>query len=136
MYSSRCGGKTASLHDIGISSSGYPYFAVECAYCRRHPIKWSRTLGSADTFTQPSERQRLALGREYGWAVIPSNRYTSRVSGEDIVLTGEGAGHGVGLCQYGAAGMAASGADFGTILRHYYPETELGSIPSQHKMQP
>ena len=36
------------------------------------------------------------------------------------------AGHGIGLCQTGAAAMAASGADFRAILDHYYPNTVLG----------
>jgi hypothetical protein len=34
-------------------------------------------------------------------------------------------GHGIGLCQRGAAAMAAQGADFRTILRHYYPNTVI-----------
>jgi len=137
MYSSRCGGRTASLHDIGVSSSGYPYFAVSCAYCRRHPLKWSRTVSAADAkkLAQSGESERLALGREYGWSAVPSNRYTSRDSSTNVILSGEGSGHGVGLCQYGAAGMAAEGASYGVILRHYYPETELAGIPS-HNTQP
>ncbi len=39
-------------------------------------------------------------------------------------------GHQLGLCQRGAAGMAASGADFRTILDHYYPGTSV--IASAH----
>jgi stage II sporulation protein D len=137
MYSSRCGGKTASLRDIRIASNGYPYFAVECSYCRRHPVKWSRTITEADAkkLAQSGERERLALGREYGWSAIPGNHYTSHASSRGVMLTGEGAGHGLGLCQYGAAGMAAEGAEFGAILRHYYPETELASI-TPGKTQP
>jgi hypothetical protein len=39
---------------------------------------------------------------------------------------GDRNGHGVGLCQEGAAGMAAArGASFAEILRHYYPGTTL-----------
>jgi len=138
MYSSRCGGKTMSLRDLGVAANGYPYFAVECAYCRRHPVTWTRTLSSADSakLAQTSERQRLALGREYGWSAIPSNHYTSRTSTESVALTGDGAGHGLGLCQYGAAGMAATGASFDAILGHYYPETELKSIPPRQDKQP
>ena len=42
---------------------------------------------------------------------------------------GYGNGHGVGLCQEGAAGMAArDGASFTQILQHYYPATRL-SLP-------
>lgn len=36
-------------------------------------------------------------------------------------------GHGLGLCQEGAAGMAAAGAGFREILSHYYPNTTISS---------
>jgi peptidoglycan hydrolase-like amidase len=38
---------------------------------------------------------------------------------------GTAAGHGIGLCQTGAAAMAATGAGFRAILEHYYPNTVL-----------
>lgn len=138
MYSSRCGGTTSTLREIGIASAGYPYFSVACAYCRRHPVKWTRALPRAEArdLARPDEQQRLAVGRQYGWSAIPGNHYISRQSSGGVTLIGEGAGHGVGLCQYGAAGMAAEGATFGAILRHYYPETELASIPSLQNTQP
>ncbi|HJM95524.1 MAG TPA: amidase, partial [Candidatus Marinimicrobia bacterium] len=42
-------------------------------------------------------------------------------SDEDkITLTGAGWGHGVGLCQIGALGMALSGSSSEEILRHYF----------------
>ena len=42
-----------------------------------------------------------------------------------IVLHGRGWGHGVGLCQIGAAVMASRGYTYQQILRHYYPESEI-----------
>lgn len=54
------------------------------------------------------DRQTDARGKTTGW-----------------VFTGRGWGHGVGLCQVGAYGMAASGYDYRAILQHYYPGTEL-----------
>lgn len=45
-----------------------------------------------------------------------------------FLISGAGFGHGVGLCQYGAAGMALSGKNFEEILLHYYPGTKLASI--------
>jgi len=42
-----------------------------------------------------------------------------------IVFTGKGWGHGVGLCQVGAYGMALRGSDYREILFHYYRGTEL-----------
>lgn len=45
-----------------------------------------------------------------------------------ITLYGRGAGHGVGLSQYGARGRALAGQDAATILGHYYPGTTLAPI--------
>jgi len=45
-------------------------------------------------------------------------------------FTGEGWGHGVGMCQFGANGMARRGAGFREILARYYPGTEIsGETP-------
>jgi len=41
---------------------------------------------------------------------------------------GVASGHGIGLCQTGAAAMAAAGADFRAILEHYYPNTVLAPL--------
>jgi SpoIID/LytB domain protein len=42
-----------------------------------------------------------------------------------FVLRGAGWGHGVGLCQIGAAVMAGQGKSYEEILAHYYPGTNL-----------
>jgi stage II sporulation protein D len=44
------------------------------------------------------------------------------------VFYGRGWGHGVGMCQTGAYGMALEGATFQQILSHYYPGTELRRV--------
>ena len=44
---------------------------------------------------------------------------------DTLVLHGKGWGHGVGLCQIGAAVMASQGYAYTEILSHYYPETTL-----------
>ncbi|WP_294581504.1 stage II sporulation protein D [uncultured Thomasclavelia sp.] len=41
------------------------------------------------------------------------------------VFTTSGSGHGVGMSQYGAQGMALEGADYKTILNHYYTNIEI-----------
>lgn len=46
----------------------------------------------------------------------------------NFILEGRGWGHGVGLCQIGAAVMAHKGYTFGQILSHYYPSSELSEI--------
>jgi SpoIID/LytB domain protein len=44
---------------------------------------------------------------------------------EIYVFDGSGWGHGVGMCQYGARGMAAAGYDYGQILTYYYQGTQV-----------
>ena len=53
--------------------------------------------------------------------------YIDSPAGEwtEIVLHGRGWGHGVGLCQIGAAVMASQGYDYQQILSHYYPGTQI-----------
>lgn len=45
-----------------------------------------------------------------------------------ITLYGAGWGHGVGLCQIGAAAMGAQGYDYEQILRHYFPGADLTTL--------
>jgi stage II sporulation protein D len=42
-----------------------------------------------------------------------------------MVFRGRGKGHGVGLCQRGSIALAAKGASFREILRHYLPDLTL-----------
>ena len=44
-----------------------------------------------------------------------------------VIIEGAGLGHGVGLCQWGARGMAFTGADARAILSYYYPGTGIGN---------
>ena len=64
-------------------------------------------------------RQRL------GWSRLPSLAFEVREKGGAFTFTGRGQGHGAGLCQWGAAGMAREGKGYREILAHYYPGTEL-----------
>ncbi|MFC6801772.1 hypothetical protein ACFQDE_08610 [Deinococcus caeni] len=45
-----------------------------------------------------------------------------------LVIEGSGAGHGVGLSQYGALGLARAGYDHLHVLGFYYPGTVLGTL--------
>lgn len=61
--------------------------------------------------------------------LAPTHLYSSLIEledlGDDIRITGRGWGHGVGLCQIGAAHMALKGASCSEILDYYYPGTRL-----------
>ena len=47
------------------------------------------------------------------------------------VVKGGGWGHGIGMSQYGAYGMAQNGSNYREIIKHYYTGTEIGPAPSQ-----
>jgi stage II sporulation protein D len=69
----------------------------------------------------PAEKFRSAVGT----TSIPSVFFDLELSGGEIVISGRGMGHGVGLCQWGAQEMALRGQDYRSILEHYYPGTRL-----------
>jgi SpoIID/LytB domain protein len=54
--------------------------------------------------------------------------FVTHADNGDFLLHGSGWGHGVGLCQIGAAMMALRGYDFRQILAHYFPGTELNRL--------
>ena len=64
-------------------------------------------------------RRTLSESHLYSSAFDVEKRETS------FVLHGSGWGHGVGLCQIGAAVMGAQGYNYQEILHHYYPEAML-----------
>ena len=49
-----------------------------------------------------------------------SSAFTFDIEGENIVFLSSGSGHGAGLCQYGANGMAKAGYNWQEIINHYY----------------
>ncbi|MGH2734464.1 MAG: SpoIID/LytB domain-containing protein, partial [Actinomycetota bacterium] len=57
---------------------------------------------------------------------FPSNRIEISTARRLVLVRGRGWGHGVGMSQWGAHGMALRGASYADILRHYYTGVELG----------
>jgi stage II sporulation protein D len=64
---------------------------------------------------------RLGIDRALGWNRIRSDRYEVALRGGVLVFDGRGYGHGVGLCQTGAAEMASEHKSAEEILRFYFP---------------
>ena len=67
---------------------------------------------------------RWGLGLRENLFVI-DRETDARGAVERFVFTGKGWGHGVGLCQVGAFGMARSGSTYEAILQHYYTGVTL-----------
>ncbi|MBK7629602.1 MAG: SpoIID/LytB domain-containing protein [Ignavibacteriales bacterium] len=49
-------------------------------------------------------------------------------SNKNIIISGKGSGHGVGLCQWGAIGQSRKNINYKKILNHYFPGTEIKNI--------
>lgn len=63
----------------------------------------------------------LAVGESLGWNKVPSTWFEVSRRGDTFAFHGRGWGHGVGLCQKGAAAMAAQGRTTREILAQYFP---------------
>ena len=63
--------------------------------------------------------------RILGYATLFSTQFHIDRIGRDVAFSGKGAGHGVGLCQWGAKEMAELGYRYQSILHYYYPGTEI-----------
>jgi stage II sporulation protein D len=63
-----------------------------------------------------------------GYGVIRSTNFDVKQAGDEVVFSGVGFGHGVGLCQWGAKQRAVDGFDYREILAYYYPGTKLEQI--------
>ncbi|CAM4165366.1 stage II sporulation protein D [Lederbergia lenta] len=48
--------------------------------------------------------------------------------GDSIIITTKGYGHGIGMSQYGANGMAKEGKDYQEIVNHYYKDVKISDI--------
>jgi len=85
-------------------------------------IKYLRIEGSRHSEVIGKE---LKIRRILSDSHLKSSAFEIRREGDDFVLEERGWGHGVGLCQIGAAVMAAQGYDYKEILSHYYEGAEV-----------
>jgi stage II sporulation protein D len=129
-----------------------------CNYCKHSPFwqakiaslplsQWSKTMGNAgpvvvaltDNRGRPlqinSDRQTLSgyefwlkVGQELGWDKMPGTRYQIISQPDKVILTSTGAGHGVGLCQWGASELARMGKSYAEILSYYFPGTAIQKL--------
>ena len=84
-----------------------------------------RIVGSENTLVVGKE---LEIRRILSESHLKSSAFDVEMTQEKVILHGSGWGHGVGLCQIGAAVMASKGYDYRQILEHYYPETTIENI--------
>jgi len=157
VFHSSSGGHTENVEDIW--SSPLPYLRGVQDYDQNAPVyQWRKTfsrhdlsnriggVGAVQRFvperTTPHGRivtmrvvgdrgMRRVSGAELRKALgLRSRLFTVTAAGNGFLVRGRGFGHGVGLSQWGAKGLADRGATYRKILGHYYRNAALTRIDS------
>lgn len=84
-----------------------------------------KIVGSTGSFIIGKE---LEIRRALSESHLLSSNFDVEKRGEKFILRGKGWGHGVGLCQIGAAVMGERGYNYEEILLHYYKNAEIKKI--------
>lgn len=104
------------LESVTVSTNHQQLFEVVESTSTGRP----KTLLVGDRRVSASEiRQKLGLR---------STNFTWQLQDEQIVFDTIGYGHGVGMCQYGASGLAQQGYDYKKIINHYYTGVQINNI--------
>jgi stage II sporulation protein D len=101
-----------TLYDVNIKRQGYSRRAAEI-----------EIIGSNGVKTLKGGKIRSALRLREQLFVI-----NKRYSGNQVTaytFTGRGWGHGIGMCQYGAYGLAKMGVKADEIIKHYYTGVDV-----------
>ena len=102
-----------SLIDVRIAKQGFSHRAVDL-----------EIVGTNGTFHLSGGKIRSALRLNEQLFAL-NKRYDSNGRVLSYNFTGRGWGHGVGMCQYGAYGLAKMGVKYDAILKHYYTGIDL-----------
>jgi len=86
----------------------------------------AKIITNKTEYIVPAYNIRMVFGSEKDPdGLLKSNNFTLNVQKDSITIEGKGFGHGVGMCQFGAIGMAKKGKKYKEILKYYYPKTKL-----------
>ncbi len=154
LYHASCAGQTSDARLFGTGQLEPWLTSVQCPHCRLAPFAQPtitqietqsliQKLGGVPHITRRDAAQRplevsvgsrtrsgyqfwLWLGQTYGWGKAPGTRFDLKpLKSGYTQITSTGAGHGVGLCQWGAAAMAKRGKTYRQILRFYFPKASV-----------
>lgn len=84
-------------------------------------VKSAQVVGTKKTLTL----EGTELRRKFS---LPSTLFDMKIDGKEVVFTGYGHGHGVGMSQVGARDYAKNGWSYEKILAHYYNGTKLKKL--------
>jgi stage II sporulation protein D len=77
---------------------------------------------------------RVAVNDRFGPSAIKSTFFDIEEKGDTYAFSGRGLGHGVGLCQWGAAAQARKGRSYRDILSFYYNDVEIEGYESDFQV--
>lgn len=118
---------TAQISDIFRRKSGLDIGEiVDLRPVKRGPSGRIFELEIEGTKSTVTIGKELEIRRTLSESHLFSSAFVVEKTQDGFILKGAGWGHGVGLCQIGAAVMAAKGYTYREILQHYYPHTTLG----------
>ena len=84
---------------------------------------------SGGSIGQIKINEKIFTGRELSNLLkLRSSNFEISKNENNVIITSKGYGHGVGMSQYGALGMAREGYKYSDILKHYYSNVEIKKI--------
>jgi stage II sporulation protein D len=91
---------------------------------------WEHQGGKSPSQPMTGKEFRELINKWFGTdklrsALFDEVKLYSKEGTSYFLLSGRGSGHGVGMCQWGAKGMAEQGYSFEEILQFYHPETRI-----------
>lgn len=155
VFHASSGGHTENVEDVW--SSPLPYLRGVVDYDQSAPVyQWDKSIsaarlgqlvGGVGTVRQLIPQRKTPQGRVITMRVV-GDRGSKNISGDqlrrilelrstlisatvqngNVSIYGKGFGHGVGLSQWGANGMAAQGLNYQQILNHYYNNATIARI--------
>lgn len=153
VYHSTCGGRTENADEIWKNKIPY-LISKKCSYCSNSPrYRDIREISYAEIKKElkiPYDVKKVSIaekttsGRakkirinddiiiEGGYFrqkfALPSTWWEFENQGDKVLVKSRGYGHGAGMCQYGANGMAQKGYDYKEILQYYYTNVKFCKI--------
>jgi stage II sporulation protein D len=153
VFSANCGGQTNNSEDVWSSAVTY-LKSIKDTYCTDQPQAfWTKKIAFADfknflkekklnfsdtlsidsfAFTQPERkimytvaRQEIKLSTLRLGLGLRSTFFEIKPDGDNLIFSGRGYGHGVGMCQEGAMNMARKGNNFEQIIKYYYKDVNI-----------
>lgn len=112
------------LIQLGSLGKGQVHHLLPYSWDAGRRIHEVAIVTDSETINMTSDELRELLG----YSNLKSTYFNILEMGDELIFLGEGAGHGVGLCQWGAHEMGLQGKDYREILDFYYPSVAIKKI--------